>query len=354
MMANLAEEALQDILDSATLRQGNQVVKAPSTTMKGNEVTQRENMMPAERHLMARLSVGLRNSPVGSNVVFFFLLAAVEKMLQVDFACPCNPLWNAVFVAPFFLIPALIASLLMWLIHGDSEKENEHENKNENEHKNKNENENKDENVNENTNENKNKNESENKNEHKNKKEKEKEKEIKNKIKNKINKIIFSILPSIVWMALMLVNGRYIVCAFSTWPGRFVADDTTTYLKWCRPTNTTIYSSEELLTHSHRLYIVSQGLGNVVVAVLLCFLFGYIYCKAKGNCCKTADNERRHQNQEEAIDEFMMTAEANLIGRLKDEFGDNPVVSNVVFAFLLALVEKIYSISADVADSWSQ
>ena len=172
-------------------------------------------MMPAQRNLMARLSVGLRKSPVGSNVVFFFLLAAVEKMLQVDFACPCNPAWNAVFVAPFFLIPALMASLLMWLIHGDSENESKNE----------------------------------------------------NKIKNKIKNIIFSVLPSIVWMALMLVNGRYIVCAFSTWHGRFVADDTT-YLKWCRPTNATNDHVDELLTHSHRLYIVSQVRTSLIVFVL--------------------------------------------------------------------------------------
>ena len=47
-MANLAEGALHDILDSATLRQGNQVVKALSTTAKGNDVTQRGETPPRQ------------------------------------------------------------------------------------------------------------------------------------------------------------------------------------------------------------------------------------------------------------------------------------------------------------------
>lgn len=70
--------------------------------------------------LIKSLKDELGKRPVTLNVVFGFLLAGVEKMLEVDFACPCNPSWNAVFVVPFFLIPAATTFFLMLLIHGDS------------------------------------------------------------------------------------------------------------------------------------------------------------------------------------------------------------------------------------------
>ncbi|GAA6235222.1 calcium homeostasis modulator protein 6-like [Lates japonicus] len=149
--------------------------------------------MGAEAELLARLKNEFGQRPVVSNVVFGFFLAAVEKIVEVEFACPCNPKWNAVFVAPFFLIPAVTASLLMLLIHGYSVGKS----------------------------------------------------------------MLVAFLPPVVWLALMLLNGQYVVCAKTDWPGTFVTTDKT-YLKWCEPTNTTIYSSEELLNRSHRFYILSQ------------------------------------------------------------------------------------------------
>ncbi|KAG7245504.1 hypothetical protein INR49_010955 [Caranx melampygus] len=46
--------------------------------------------------LITRLKDELGQCPVTLNVVFGFLLAGVQKMLEVDFACPCNPTWNAI------------------------------------------------------------------------------------------------------------------------------------------------------------------------------------------------------------------------------------------------------------------
>ncbi|XP_042268441.1 calcium homeostasis modulator protein 6-like [Thunnus maccoyii] len=122
-----------------------------------------ELMMSVEIQLISTLKNELGDRPVVSTVVFAFILAVVEKMLGVKFACPCNPKWNRAFVFPFFLIPAGTACLLMMLIHGcDGYK-----------------------------------------------------------------KVLCGFLPFIVWMALMLLDGQYYVCGNSDWPGTFVtANDT--------------------------------------------------------------------------------------------------------------------------------
>uniref|UniRef100_A0A3B4VH05 Uncharacterized protein n=1 Tax=Seriola dumerili TaxID=41447 RepID=A0A3B4VH05_SERDU len=136
------------------------------------------------KSISSRLRSLMEKSPLGSNT-----------MLEVEFACPCNPTWNKVFVVPFFLIPAVTASLLMQLIHRCSCKD--------------------------------------------------------------YKKMLCCFLPPIVWMALMLLDGHYMVCAKTNWLGTFVTADKT-YLKWCAPTNMTVHSSEELLHRSHRFYILSQ------------------------------------------------------------------------------------------------
>lgn len=170
--------------------------------------------------LFARLKDELGQRPVTLNVIFAFLLAGVEKMLEVDFACPCNPTWNAVFVAPFFLIPAVTASFLMLLIRASM-----------------------------------------------------KQTESPNARKTKLIKTtLCCLLPQIVWLALMLLNGQYMVCAKTNWQGTFMSSDNT-YLKWCEPINVTVQTSKELLTLSHRFYILSQ-----VRIFFVLFLLQILFC----------------------------------------------------------------------------
>lgn len=155
--------------------------------------------MGAEERLITGFKEELEKSSIGSNLASLFLLVALEKILEVEFACPCDPKWNKIFVLLFFLIPAVASSLLVLWIRGFSRLE-------------------------------------------------------------AISNIIATVL---LWMALTLLNGQFLVCAFSDWPGTFVTADKT-YLNWCKPANTTIYSTEELLKYSHMLYIWSQVRSMIV------------------------------------------------------------------------------------------
>lgn len=150
--------------------------------------------MAAQRRLISRLKEDFGNSPVVANTVFSFLLAGVEKIVEVEFACPCDPKWNASFAAAFFVIPAFFSFLLMLIIHEC-------------------------------------------------------------KCPNHSPKCLYSILPPLVWHVLVFLDGQYFVCATTDWPGTFVSVDKT-YLKWCTPTNTT--RTEELMARSRKQFILSQ------------------------------------------------------------------------------------------------
>ncbi|XP_042268201.1 calcium homeostasis modulator protein 6-like [Thunnus maccoyii] len=178
-------------------------------------------MMAAEKDLITKLKSEFGKNPFVSNAVFALLLTGVERMFEVEFACPCSPGWNRMFVFPFFLIPAVTSSLLMMLSQ-------------------------------ENTN-------------------------------TICKKVLCSCLPPIVWMALMLLNGQYLVCAETDWTGTFVTADKT-YLKWCKPTNATTNFEEKQLRRSHILYIRSQGAGNAMITVLLFLLIVYIVHTTKSRC----------------------------------------------------------------------
>eukprot|EP00062_Callorhinchus_milii_P027493 gi/632990857/ref/XP_007884362.1/ PREDICTED: protein FAM26D-like [Callorhinchus milii] len=42
------------------------------------------------------------------NVTIFFVLAAVEALLELTFSCPCDPTFNETYVALFFVFPAIL------------------------------------------------------------------------------------------------------------------------------------------------------------------------------------------------------------------------------------------------------
>lgn len=153
----------------------------------------------ATDRLISRLQEDFGHSPVVANMLFAFVLAIVEKIVEVEFACPCNPQWNGLFASAFFVIPACISFFLMLIIHEC-------------------------------------------------------------KCKNHSIKCVYSILPPLVWQVLVFLDGQYFVCAMTDWPGTFVSVDNT-YLKWCTPSNTTRYSPEELMARSHKHYALSQGIG---------------------------------------------------------------------------------------------
>ncbi|CAJ1049067.1 calcium homeostasis modulator protein 6 [Xyrichtys novacula] len=74
--------------------------------------------MESRQQWYSLLKKEISNSPLVSNLVFGFILMVLEKLVELEFECPCNPKWNRVLSSAFFIIPAVTAFLLMLIIQG--------------------------------------------------------------------------------------------------------------------------------------------------------------------------------------------------------------------------------------------
>lgn len=154
--------------------------------------------MPAHNTLISRLKSELEKSPLASNIIFSLILACLEKLVEMDFSCLCNPKWNWLFVMLFFIAPGSLISMLMLNIQGwDSKKPG----------------------------------------------------------KEQIKPLVSIIFPSLVWVILLLCDGQYVACAISTQSGRYVVVDKAAHQKQCLSDNNN--TSQELV-NIHNWYSGSQ------------------------------------------------------------------------------------------------
>lgn len=152
-----------------------------------------------------------QNDQLASNVVFSFLLVVLEKLVDMEFACPCKQRWeNAFFVAAYFLIPGILAIVLMNNLRkgkvtlAECSKTRT---------------------------------------------------DALQKIREKAEGNTW-IIPGFVWSILWFLDGRYFACGTTDWPGRYVTADKADPVKWCETNNNTLY--EERLRKSQDWYFISQ------------------------------------------------------------------------------------------------
>ncbi len=114
--------------------------------------------------------------------------------MEMDFACPCQPDWNAPFAAAYFIVPAVLIYLLMLNIQL-------------------------------------------------------------NKFKCWKN-VYVSSFPAIVWIILMFLDGQYFACGMTSWLGKFIDVSESSHLKWCEPDDHK--SSKEYMKKTQNWFSVSQ------------------------------------------------------------------------------------------------
>lgn len=162
-------------------------------------------IMERRQKWLTRLKNELSNSPLVSNVAFGFILMGLEKLVELEFECPCSPTWNGVFSSAFFIIPAVMAFTLMLIIQGCR---------------------------------------------------------CDKWCRNTVS--FSSIVPAIVWLILLFLDGQYFACAMTYWEGRFVIVDKAAPQKWCEPTSEGDVPIQELMLRSQQLFVFSQVSGRIV------------------------------------------------------------------------------------------
>ncbi|XP_037309900.2 uncharacterized protein LOC119197571 [Pungitius pungitius] len=158
--------------------------------------------MEKEPTFFGVLTKDLSKRPLLANVLLGFIQTGLEKLMEVEFQCPCEPIWNKFISSAFFILPALFTFILMLIIQIRASS-------------------------------------------------------------TWFKKTMFSFGPAIVWLILLFFDGRYFACAMTTWKGRYVKIKETTSLNWCEPTGN-VTSSEKLMSRSQDFYALSQFVGIIL------------------------------------------------------------------------------------------
>ncbi|KAJ8340679.1 hypothetical protein SKAU_G00353120 [Synaphobranchus kaupii] len=154
----------------------------------------------------------------------------LEKLVELEFECPCNPKWNGMFSSAFFIIPAVMAFTLMVIIQG-----------------------------------------------------------CRCGIRCQKTVSISSFVPAIVWLILLFLDGQYFACAMTDWKGRFVIVDKAAPQKWCEPTGEDeVTQTQELMVRSQELLVVSQVIG---IALLIFICVGLIVYVIRQSCIQEEENQ---------------------------------------------------------------
>ncbi|XP_022612016.1 uncharacterized protein LOC111229823 [Seriola dumerili] len=193
------------------------------------------------KSISSRLRSLMEKSPLGSNTVFGFILIGLEKLLEMEFACPCDSNRNVRLVVSLFINPALLAFVLMIRIQGCKC-------------------------------------------------------EGKTSWKQWIKLVLSSLVPPFLWWILLLLDGQYIACAKSSQSGRFVVVDNASRQKLCTPYNGN--SSQELI-NTQKTYAHSQEAGMwamisiTIISVILMLI---------EPCNKTQGNVPPQENQRQDLE----------------------------------------------------
>ncbi|XP_059421418.1 calcium homeostasis modulator protein 6-like [Carassius carassius] len=186
--------------------------------------------MGSRQQWLTRLKNELSNSPLVSNVAFGFILMGLEKLVELEFECPCNPAWNGLFSSAFFIIPAIMALALMMIIQG-----------------------------------------------------------CRCGIWCRRTVSLSSFVPAVVWLILLFLDGQYFACAMTDWHGRFVIVDKAAPQKWCEPIEEESVSPQELMLRSQRLFVESQVVGIVLLIFICLGLVVYVIRESCGQDLETQD-----------------------------------------------------------------
>ncbi|KAG7217561.1 hypothetical protein INR49_021375, partial [Caranx melampygus] len=121
------------------------------------------------------------------------------KVVEKEFACPCDPEWNSWFVSGYFLVPAFLSFILTLPVQGCR---------------------------------------------------------CLSGCCMCVTDILTSLTPAFVWMLLLFFDGHYYACGMTDWSGRYATIDENVVEKWCEPANST--SSLDMLIRTQEWFVHSQ------------------------------------------------------------------------------------------------
>ncbi|KAF4100138.1 hypothetical protein G5714_018334 [Onychostoma macrolepis] len=185
------------------------------------------------REWIACLKKQLKKSPFYSNAIIGFLMVGLEKLVEMDFACPCNPKMNLMFSVAYFVVPALFSSALMFCIQSPQ-------------------------------------------------------------CKTKYLLSTFNcIIPAAVWIMLLFFDGQYLACAQTSWEGLTVHTDISASTTWCHPLiNSNNITEKQITFFGFRNTSQIVALAMLFLSSLPLFIIGCIRCRHQASGSKEPEAEQ--------------------------------------------------------------
>ncbi|KAL1251463.1 hypothetical protein QQF64_019259 [Cirrhinus molitorella] len=133
--------------------------------------------MSLQEQFANNLEKRLKKTPGFGTLPFTVILIGLEMLMDRGFSCPCTPGLNAILISFIFLGPALLALTVMLFM----------------------------------------------------------KRPCRRKPQNVTELFLFSLIPSSLWMFLLLFEGEYVACGMAHWEGDYILDEER-QIKWCKPT----------------------------------------------------------------------------------------------------------------------
>ncbi|XP_035991727.1 calcium homeostasis modulator protein 6-like [Fundulus heteroclitus] len=178
-------------------------------------------MNSKKKEWFTKVKNSVSSSPVASNVAFGFILVALEKLVELEFECPCIPAWNTAFSVALFIIPGLLACLMMLIVQ-----------------------------------------------------------ECRCNATCRETFSISALVPLIEWVSLLFMDGRYLACAATDWNGTYVHIDKAEPQKWCEPIKAGNSTTQEKVLQSKQLFVLSQVIGMIFFSAICIGLVVYLVIKS--------------------------------------------------------------------------
>lgn len=134
-----------------------------------------------------------------SHVVCSFILLGLEKIVEMEYRCPCDPKWNSLFTSTFFILPAITAFVAMIIVQGPMCKQ----------------------------------------------------------VSKRPFVCLSYLIPPLIWLIILFFDGQYFACAMSNWNGTFVIANEDAPRKWCKPDEAVPTQMDD-----HRKFLVLSQVRN--------------------------------------------------------------------------------------------
>ncbi|XP_011619832.2 uncharacterized protein [Takifugu rubripes] len=185
--------------------------------------------MEPKKQWFYKLKHAFSKSRLAPKVALGFILTGLEKLMGLEFECPCSPKRNKLFSSAFFIVPAIMVFILMLITQkcrcDKSSGFTWYE---------------------------------------------------------WFKKTVSSFVPAFVWLILLFFDGQYFTCAMTDWKGRFVLIDKAARQKWCEPISEGNFTTQELMLRSQEWIYESQVIAISLLIVLCLSLTVYLIL----NCCQ--------------------------------------------------------------------